>query len=109
MSDTPQVTDKTEFENGSLLLQVVLAVITFGLYSLYWTYKTAKTLDQGTSEDLTPILGIIPVANLIGFWQISNAAEAVTDQDGIVIFLLFIFVGPVAWYIVQSGINSEAA
>jgi len=108
MSAEPQITDASAFENGSLGLQVVLSIVTFGLYSLYWTYKTAQQLDQGTNRDLTPILGAIPLANIISFWQISDAAEAVTDQSQIVLFVLFLVLAPLSWFWIQSGINDVA-
>lgn len=108
MSESPQITDQSAFSEGSLAIQVVLTVFTLGLYPLYWTYKTSKMLDNGTDEDLTPILAIIPIANIIAFWQISKAAEPVTDKDPMPVFLLFIFFGVISWYWVQSGINSVA-
>jgi hypothetical protein len=108
MSETPQITDPSAFSEGSLLFQTVLTVFTLGLYPMYWTYKTAKMLDQGTNHDLTPILAIIPLANIISFWQISKAAEPVTDKDAMPVFLLFLFFGIISWYWVQSGINSVA-
>lgn len=48
MAETPQVMNRSAFKKGSLGLQVLFTIITFGLYTIYWTYKTAKTLDRGT-------------------------------------------------------------
>ncbi|MBV0902056.1 hypothetical protein KTS37_09680 [Halomicroarcula salina] len=103
------MTDSSAFENGSLGLQVVLFVVTGTLYGLYWLYKTAKQLDEGTDQNLSPILAVIPIVNIIGIWQISNAAEAVTDQSGVVLFVLFVVFGPISWFLIQSGINDTAA
>ncbi|WP_175417004.1 DUF4234 domain-containing protein [Natrinema pallidum] len=108
MSEISKITDKSAFTTGSLVKQVVLTIITLGLYPIYWTYKTAKALDQGTNQDLSPILAIIPFVNIIVFWQISNAAESVTDQGAMPIFLLFIFFPIISWYWVQTGINAVA-
>lgn len=105
---TASVTDASAFTEKSLGKQVIYSIITFGLYPIYWFYSTAKQLDQGTDESLTPILAIIPILNLILMWQVSSAAEAVTDQSKGVIFLLFLFFGPVSWYWVQTGINEAA-
>lgn len=109
MSEPPEITDESAFSEGSLLLQVVFTVVTFGLYPLYWTYKTAKMLDRGTNQNLTPILAIIPIANIIALWQISEAAEPATDKEAMPVFLLFLFFGVISWYWVQSGINSVAS
>lgn len=108
MSQAPQVTDESAFKSQSLGIQVVFFIITFGLYGIYWTYKTAKILDKGTDQDLTPILAIIPLVNIIAIWQISKAGQAVTNQNAVPIFLLFIFFPIISWYWVQTGINSVA-
>lgn len=109
MSAAPQVTDATAFEEKSLGIQVVLTIVTGGLYALYWFYSTAKQLDEGTDQDLIPILGVIPVVNILAAWQISSAAEAVTDQSNIVLFVLFMVFGPISWYWIQSGMNDVAS
>lgn len=89
-------------------MQVVLYVVTVGLYALYWFYKTAKQFDEGTDQDLSPVLGLVPVVNILVAWQIANAAEAVTDQSAMVIFVLFLLFPILPWYWVQDGINSVA-
>ncbi|MFB6143634.1 MAG: DUF4234 domain-containing protein [Halorientalis sp.] len=109
MSETPEVTDRSAFTRGSLGKQVLFTIITFGIYPVYWTYKTAKMLDRGTNQSTTPILAIIPLVNIIVFWQISKAGEAVTEQGAMPVFLLFIFFPIISWYWVQTGINSVAA
>lgn len=108
MSAQPQVTNASVFQKKSLGLQVVLAIVTLGIYTLYWTYSTAKQLDAGTDQSLTPIFGVIPILNLLAMWQISNAGEAITDQSKIVLFVCFLFLPPLAWIWIQSGINSAA-
>lgn len=109
MSATPQVTDASAFDQKSLGIQIALVIVTAGLYALYWFYSTAQQLDQGTDQDLMPILGIIPGVNIIAAWQIANAAEAVTDQSGIIMFVLFLVFGPISWYWIQSGMNGAAS
>jgi len=101
-----KVTNSSALTHGSLGKQVGLSIITFGLYTLYWMYKTADQLDRGTDANVTPILAVVP---FYGFWVVADAAEAVTDQSSVVLFLLFMFFGPAAWFLVQSGINSHAS
>ena len=108
MSATAQITNASAFERKSLGIQVVLTIVTIGLYTIYWAYSTAKQLDAGTNSDLTPILAIVPIVNIVSVWQISDAAEAVTDQSKIVLFVLFIFFAPLSWYWIQSGMNAAA-
>lgn len=92
----------------SLGKQVLYSIITIGLYLISWFYSTGKQLDRGTDASCTPILAIIPLVNILLMWQVSSAAEAVTDQDDGLIFLLFLLFAPVSWYWVQTGINEAA-
>jgi hypothetical protein len=103
---SPSVTNKSAFSEASLGKQVGLAVVTLGLYALYWMYATAQQLDQGTDANLTPVLALVP---FYGQWIVADAAEAVTDQSSVVLFLLFLFLGPAAWFLIQSGINDAAS
>lgn len=102
---SPQVTNASAFEKGSLGIQVVLSVVTFGLYAYYWMYKTAQQLDEGTDADINPILALIP---FIQFWVVAKGGEAVTDQSQMILFILFLVFGPAAWFLIQSGINDVA-
>lgn len=108
MSASPEVTNASAFEQKSLGIQVLLAIVTLGLYTVYWLYSTAKQLDAGTDESLTPILAFVPVVNLLTVWQVSSAAEAVTDQSSVVLFVLFLVFSPISWYWIQSGMNAAA-
>lgn len=109
MSGTAQLTNRSALEQKSLGMQVGLTVVTLGLYPLYWFYSTAQQLDAATDQDLTPIFGVIPFLNFVCAWQIAGAAEAVTDQDKEILFILFLVFGVLSWYWIQSGINQAAA
>lgn len=109
MTATPTVTDPSAFTEKSRSIQVVLTIITGGLYTVYWLYSTAKQLDQGTDDELIPILGIIPVINIITTWQVSRAGQAVTNHGAILLFILFIIFPPLPWYWIQTGMNTTAA
>lgn len=103
---SPTVTNQAAFSKGSLGMQVGLTIVTLGFYSFYWMYNTAQQLNQGTDADINPILAVIP---LLGHWVVADAAEAVTDQSGIVLFLLFVVFAPASWFLIQSGINDVAS
>lgn len=113
MADTStQVTNASAFERGSLPIQIVLAVVTFGLYTIYWWYKTNAQFDEGTNADLDPtiqtVLYIIPPITLYALWKFSNSVEDVIGQSAIVLFVLSIVFPPAFWFLVQSGINDLA-
>ncbi len=109
MSSNVQLTNRSALEEKSLGIQVVLTVVTFGLYPAYWFYSTAKQFDQATDQSLTPILAFIPLVNFLLWWQISEAAETVTDQSKELLFILFFIFGIPSWYWIQSGINDAAS
>lgn len=113
MSDEQvQITDSTAFQHRSLGKQVLYSIITFGFYTLYWVHITHKQLSSGTSADFDPTMRTIgmfvPIYNFIVIWRTSHDAEAVTDNDGPILFLFWLVFAPVFWYLVQSGINEIA-
>lgn len=114
MSDeSRQVTDPSAFQHRSLAMQVVFSVVTFTLYWIYWIHVTHVQLANGTDAEFNPTLRTIglfvPIYNLIVIWRTSHDMEAVTDQDGVLLFVLWIVFVPVVWYLVQTGINEIAA
>lgn len=111
-ADSREITDTSAFQYRSLGKQVLFAIITLGFYGIYWWHVTNKQLSDGTDADFSPgmrTLGLfIPFYNLLVMWRFAKDATAVTDQDGAILFVLYLFVGPVAWYLIQSGINNVA-
>ncbi|WP_248896701.1 DUF4234 domain-containing protein [Haloplanus halobius] len=113
MADSPpQVSDPAAFQPRSLAKQVILSVVTLSLYCIYWVHVTHKQLAAGTDAEFNPTLRtvglFVPIYNLVVMWKTSQDCEAVTDQDGVVLFLLWLVFVPAFWYLVQSGINDVA-
>lgn len=114
MSDSsPDVTDASAFQQRSLGKQVLFTIITFGIYSIYWWHVTNKQLQAGTDAEFNPTLRtvglFIPIYNFVVMWQTAHDSEAVTDNGGVILFLLFLVFAPAAWYLIQTGINETAA
>ena len=88
---------------------MVFTILTLGFYGVYWWHVTNEQLSQGTDADFSPgirTVGLfVPVYDLLVVWRFAHDAEAVTDQDGPILFVLYLFVVPVVWYLVRSGIN----
>ena len=105
---------------------VGLSLITLGIYSLVWYFKTNKELAElgqakGTEElgtnPTTSILAIIPgfivlVPPFVSFYQYCkriNAGERLVGlPEGMaagLLFLIMIFVSPIGYYIAQANIN----
>lgn len=106
------VTNESAFEHRSLGKQVVYAVITLGLYMIYWFHVTNVQLSEGTDAEFNPTMRtiglFIPIYNLLVLWRTAHDAEAVTDQDGVILFVLLLVFAPAGWYLIQSGINEIA-
>jgi len=103
-----------------------LAIITLGIYGLVWYYKVNKELAaigqaKGTEECGTnPVTSLIavtlgafiivpPFVSAYKFCTRLSAAERVTGvpqgmEPGL-LFLLYIFLSPIAAYIAQSNMN----
>jgi hypothetical protein len=111
--ESTQVTDPSAFRKRSLGKQVLFSIVTFMLYWIYWIHITHKQLASGTDAEFSPIgrtIGsFIPIYNLIVMWRTAHDSEAVTDQDGVLLFVLILVFAPAYWYLVQSGINAVAA
>lgn len=108
------VTDRSAFDEGSLGIQVVLFIVTGSLYGIYWLYTVNSQLAAGTDAEFSAvtrtILSMIPLLGLYWLWQTCNDAEAVADQSGGLLFVLFLVgvTAPLSWFWIQSGINQTA-
>ena len=107
-----KVTNAGAFQSRSLGKQVLFAIVTLGIYTIYWWHITNQQLHEGTDAEFNPMMRtigfFIPIYNFVVLWQFASDAEAVVDQDGLIIFLLYLFFAPAAWFLVQSGINDIA-
>lgn len=108
----PAVVDPSAFQSRALGVQILVSVVTLLFYWFYWIHITHKQLARGTEAEFDPTLrtlGIfVPFYNLVVMWRTCQDAEAVTDQDGAVLFLFWLVLAPMFWYLVQSGINEIA-
>lgn len=106
------VTDAAAFTHRSLGKQVLFAIVTLGIYTIYWWHVTHTQLNEGTDAEFNPLLRtiglFIPIYNFVVVWQTSHDAEAVSEQSGVIHFILFLVFPPAAWYLIQSGINAVA-
>ena len=103
-----------------------LAIITFGIYGLVWYYKVNKELAnigqaRGTEEcgtnPVTSILAVTlgaliivpPFVSAYKFCTRLSAGERVTGtppgMEAGLLFLLYIFLSPIAAYLAQSNMN----
>ena len=99
----------------NMAMQVLLMIVTLGIYSIYWFYVTSKEMVEykhlNGSPALWTLLSLIPLANLYAEYKQGEAVEALTDS-GInrwIIFILWLIFPPAVWFIVQTELNKRAS
>ena len=102
-------------KNRNMIMQVVLFVVTIGIYGIYWFYSTLKELhvangEEDAGEILWTILMFIPLANFFSYWHYSGECAAFTGEKypRFVMFILWIFFSPAVWLLMQLELNKAA-
>ena len=98
-----------------MMVQVILFIVTIGIYGVYWFYQTTvemKNLDS--ADDVSPglwtVLLFIPLVNLYVHYKYSELFEDVGDDhlNKWILFILWIVFCPAVWFIVQMDLNKKA-
>ena len=102
-------------KHRNMVMQVVLFVITFGLYGIYWFYVSSKEMIEyknlSGSPGLWTILSLLPLVHLYAYWKHSEAVDALTDgqYNKFLMFVLWLFIRPVVWLLTQIELNKRAS
>ena len=97
-----------------MFMQIILVIITLGIYTLYWYYVTLDELHKANGKTegagLWTFLSIVPIASFFAQWHhASEYAEFVDNKyPGIAIFILWIVFSPAVWFLVQMDLNNAA-
>ena len=98
---------------------IILSIITLGIYSLYWVYKTQEEMKQHTGDGLGGVLGLVvwilisPVSGFVIPSEIGNMyrkdgkESPVTGWTGLWLFPFGLLIIPIfVWYAkVQGALN----
>ena len=98
---------------------IILSIITLGIYSLYWVYKTQEEMKQHTGDGLGGVLGLViwilisPVSAFVIPSEIGNMyrkdgkESPVSGWTGLWLFPFGILIIPIfVWYAkVQGALN----
>lgn len=106
----------SEIKYRNLFVQVLLMIITFGLYGIYWFYQSAKelkSLDPSASDaqpGLWTILLFVPFGCIYSWYQYSCLFEKAGHEkiNKGILFLLWFFFSPAVWFLVQTDLNNRA-
>ena len=105
-------TDHIKYRN--MIVQVLLLIVTLGLYGIYWFHVTLKELHIANGKDegagMWTLLSVIPIANFFAYWPHSFEYAQLNNEryPGIAIFILWLVFAPVVWFLVQSDLNRVA-
>lgn len=112
-SGGPVRTDHIKRRN--MWVQVLLAIVTLGIYTIYWFHVTLGELYRANGNDegsgcLWTILYIIPILQLFAYWHQGHQYEKFISgrYPGIAIFILWIVFAPAVWFLVQRDLNAAA-
>jgi hypothetical protein len=94
----------------NILAVYLFAIITLGIYLIYWLVQTKKEMNSLGASIPTAWLLIIPIANLYWMWKYCEgfAVYVKKDNNPILWFLLYFFVGIIMPAIIQSELNKLA-
>ena len=96
--------------------QVLLMIVTFGIYAIYWFYQTACELkivakDNEAKPGLWTVLLFVPFGSLYSWFMYSEMYEKVGTEkiNKWILFILWIFFSPAVWFLVQRDLNKWAS
>lgn len=99
----------------NLFVQVLLMIVTFGIYAIYWFYVTASemkeiTKDADAAPGLWTFLFFIPLGAFYSQYQYSKLYEKICSEklNKWVIFIIGLVLAPAVWFLVQTDLNKLA-
>jgi Domain of unknown function (DUF4234) len=99
----------------NMAAQVFLAIITLGIYSIYWFYQVSVEMkelanDTQASPALWTVLLFIPLGGFYSYYKFSEIYEKVSAEhfNKWLLFVLYLVFCPAVWFIVQTDLNKRA-
>ena len=98
----------------NMVIQVVLTIITLGIYIIYWYHSTLKELHiaNGKSDGalLWTIFLFLPLLNYFSYWHYSSEFGEFNagKYPSLVVFLAWVVFAPIVWILVQTELNKAA-
>lgn len=89
---------------------LIMSLITLGIYAIYWTVKTKGEINSLGADIPTAFLIIVPFANFYFWYKYCEGFSTYVkkDNNGILWFILHIFIGFVTMIIFQVELNKLA-
>lgn len=93
---------------------VVLTFVTFGIYALYWFYKTSEEMIEQTGSTSNPVLWLlglfVPFVNWYVIWKYTGLVEKISKgkREQLLMFLAYFVFWPIGQYLTQIELNKLA-
>ncbi len=104
-----------QVKKRNMAIQLLLLIVTFGLYAIYWFFQTAVELknitkDEKAAPGLWTMLFFIPFGIIYSYYKYAELFEKVSSEklNKWIVFLLWIVFVPAVWFIVQRDLNTIA-
>lgn len=102
-----------------VFVAILLFIVTFGIYGLYWAYKTHEEIKQHSHQGIGGVLGLVValVAGIVSVFVIPAEIRKMYEQDGRdsrisgwtglwATLGILILIGPIVWFVkVQGALN----
>ncbi len=97
-------------KHRNVVLVYLFFMITFGIYGIYWLVSTKNEMNSLGAQIPTGWLLIIPIANIYWVYKYCEgfAQYVKKDNNAVLWFVLYIFVGIIMPAIVQLELNKMA-
>ena len=99
----------------NMAMQVLLMIVTLGIYAIYWFYVTTSEMVEHKglkgSPALWTVFYIFPLIDLYAFYKQGQAVEALTEGsiNRWVMLILWVVFSPAVWLITQIELNKRAS
>ncbi len=104
-----------QIKERNMIAQILLTIVTFGIYSIYWFYVISEEM-KGIAQDdqaqpaLWTVLLFIPIAQIYSLYKFSELYEKISKENfnRWLMFVLWLVFSPAVWFIVQIDLNKRA-
>ena len=99
-----------QIKRRSPVAVILLTIFTFGIYGIYWVFKTKDEINSLGAKIPTAWLIFIPLVNWYFMYRYAEGFSISVKKDNtpILWFLLWFFIAPVAMIITQLELNKFA-
>jgi hypothetical protein len=101
----------------SIGVSIVLAIVTFGIYTFVWVYKTQDEIKRHSGIGVGGVLGLVIylLISIVTFFLVPSEVRQMLERDGLDspvrgmtgLWVLLPLIGQIIWFVkVQSALNA---